>query len=70
MKKVSLLSLTVLVITFLLIAGVSANGESSLNQGTKGGQVLQYNKINNRIYWREYTTVSRAIKKNEWEDEK
>jgi hypothetical protein len=37
---------------------------------TKGSLVLQYNKINNRIYWREYTTVSKAIKKNEWEDEK
>ena len=32
MKKISLLSLTVLVITFLLTAGVSGNGESSLNQ--------------------------------------
>ena len=32
MKKILLLDLTVLVITFLLIAGVSANGESSLNQ--------------------------------------
>jgi len=24
---------------------------------------LQYDKIDSRIYWREYTTVSRAIKK-------
>ena len=32
MKKISLLGLTVLIITFLLTAGVSGNGESSLNQ--------------------------------------
>jgi hypothetical protein len=29
----------------------------------EGGQVLQYNKINSRIYYHEYATASRAIKK-------
>jgi len=39
------------------------NFKSFIERNIRGGQILQYNKIDSRIYWREYTTVGRAIKK-------